>query len=302
MTGENKKVDLTTGIGTLSFPRIFEDTKGKKDDGVTDTYDVQIIIPKTQKEDLKAIVRAIREVGMAKWGANYTKFGLPLRDGDKEADDLTDDGKTTKGEKYPERLGCYFMNARSSKPVSVVGRDRTPIVNSGEVYGGCKAKINVTFYVFNAKGNQGIAAGLNGVQFIAHGEPFGTGAPTVDSMFDILDDADDSGLDGDEGADPYGLDESEATEEVAEVEVVKPPAKKAAAKKAPAKKAAAPAQTPAQKAAAAKLALAKAEAEAAEAEAAAAEAGDEGDADDPDAMLGDSDADSLYEDLDDSDS
>jgi hypothetical protein len=265
MTGENKKVDLTTGVGTISFPRIFEDTKGKKDDGVTDTYDIQIIIPKSQREDLKAIVRAIKDVGTAKWGANYTKFGLPLRDGDKEADDLTEDGKTTKGEKYPERLGCYFMNSRSSKPVSVVGRDRTPIVNSGEVYGGCKGKINVTFYTYNAKGNQGIAAGLNGVQFIAHGEPFGTGAPTVDSMFDILDDEDDEGLD-DGGLE--GLDD-----EVEEAPEPKRPAKKTAAKKAPAKKA--PARKPEP----------------------------EDDDDDIEADLGgDDDADGLYEDLDDSES
>lgn len=285
MTGETKKVDMTTGVGRVSFPRLFLQTKGQKDDG-SDVYDLMLMIPKDQREDLKAIVRAIKEVGMAKWGANYTKFGLPLRDADKEADDLTDDGKTTKGEKYPERLGHYFMNCRSSKPVAVVARDRSPIVNPDDLYGGSYAKVNVTFYPYNTKGNQGIAAGLNGVQFIRDGEPLGAGAKTVDSMFDLLDDEDDGGLDG--GLE--GLDD-EAVEEV-EVEVAKPAAKKTAAKKA----AAPAALTPAQK----KAKAARAAAAAALAEAEAAEADDAGDDEDPAAMLGDDDADSMYDDLDDS--
>lgn len=291
MTGETKKVDMTTGVGRVSFPRLFLQTKGTKDDG-SDVYDLMLMIPKDQREDLKAIVRAIKEVGMAKWGANYTKFGLPLRDADKEADDLTDDGKTTKGEKYPERLGHYFMNCRSSKPVAVVGRDRSPIVNPDDLYGGCYAKVNVTFYPYNTKGNQGIAAGLNGVQFIRDGEPLGAGAKTVDSMFDLLDDEDDAGLDS--GLD--GLDDEVGEEAVEETPA---PAKKAAAKKAPAKKAAAPAAlTPAQK----KAKAARAAAAAALAEAEAAEAEEGGDDEDPAAMLGDDDADSMYDDLDDSDS
>lgn len=219
-------VDLTTGIGTLSFPHLFASTASKNDKGET-TYDVQIIIPKGQRDDVRAILAAIQKVGKAKWGDNWKKVRNPLRDGDKEADELTEDG-TTKREKYPERLGCYFLNARSTKPVGVYGRDRSVITDPNAVYGGCKGKIAVNFYAYSNNGNHGIGAGLNGVQKISDGEPFGGGRPSVESMFDMLDDEDDLGLD----------DEFEEDFEEEEVEETPAPKKRAAAKKAaPAKKA-----------------------------------------------------------------
>lgn len=222
MANDKKTVDLTTGIGTLSFPHLFKETASTNDKGET-VYDCQLIIPKTDREALRAVLSAIKEVGEAKWGANWKKVRNPLRDGDKEKDELTEDG-TPKGEKYPERLGAYFINARSTKPVGVYGRDRSPIVDHDAIYAGCKAKIAVTFYPYSQQGNHGIGCGLNGVQKIADGEPIGGGGkPSVESMFDMLEDEDEFDLNAD-------------TDEVEEAPA---PAKKAAAKKAPAKKAAA---------------------------------------------------------------
>jgi hypothetical protein len=219
-------VDLTTGLGTLSFPHVFVQTKSKNDKG-EDVYDIQFIIPKSQRDDVRALLIAIKKVGEAKWGANWKKVRTPLRDGDAEKDELTEDG-STKGDKYPERLGCYFLNARSTKPVGVYDRQRNPINDPDAIYGGCKGKIAVTFYPYSTSGNHGIGVGLNGVQKIADGESFGTSRPSVESMFDMLDEDDDLGLD----------DEDAFGEEEAEVEETPAPAKKAA-KKAPAKKAAA---------------------------------------------------------------
>ena len=220
---DNKKVtvDITTGIGTLSFPHLFANTAGKKDDG-SPVYDIQFIIPKTQREDVRALLIAIKTVGEAKWGANWKKVRTPLRDGDAEKDELTEDG-SAKGDKYPERLGCYFLNARSSKPVGVYDRLRNPILDSEAVYGGSKGKIAVTFYPYSTSGNHGIGVALNGVQKIADGESFGSGRPSVESMFDMLDEDDDLGLD-------------DVMDEVVEEAPAKPaPRKRAAAKKAPAK-------------------------------------------------------------------
>lgn len=224
---EKVTVDLTTGIGTLSFPHLFASTASTNDKGET-VYDVQFIIPKSQRDDVRALLLAIKKVGEAKWGANWKKVRNPLRDGDGEAGDLTEDG-TTKGEKYPERLGCYFINARSYKPVGVYDRTRSPITNPDDIYGGCKGKIAITLYPYSTSGNHGIGVGLNGVQKVADGEAFGGGRPSVESMFDLIEEDDDLGLDdvADDLADE--VDEAPA----------KAPAKKAAAKKAPAKKAAA---------------------------------------------------------------
>lgn len=223
MATERVTVDVTTGVGTLSFPHVFASTKSTNDKG-EDVYDIQFIIPKSQREDVRALLVAIKTVGEAKWGDNWKKVRTPLRDGDKEKDELTEDG-STKGDKYPERLGCFFLNARSTKPVGVYDRQRNPIVEPDQIYGGCKGKIAVTFYPYSTSGNHGIGVGLNGVQKIADGESFGGGRPSVESMFDLLDEDDDLGLDADLDAEPE--------------EQAAPPAKKAAAKKAPAKKAAA---------------------------------------------------------------
>jgi hypothetical protein len=220
-------VDLTSGVGTLSFPHVFASTASKNDKEET-VYDIQFIIPKTQREDVRALLVAIKKVGEAKWGANWKKVRTPLRDGDAEKDELTEDG-STKGAKYPERLGCYFLNARSTKPVGVYDRQRSPITNPDDLYGGCKGKIAVTFYPYSTSGNHGIGVGLNGVQKIADGEPFGGGRPSVESMFDMLDDDDD-----------LGLDDVDA-DEVDEEPEPEPAPKKRAAKKAAAKKAAKPA-------------------------------------------------------------
>lgn len=194
-TAEKVTVGLTTGIGTFCFPHLFPSTAANKtDDSGNPTgeksYDIQLLIPKSDRESINAILTAIKTVGEAKWGANWKKVRSPLRDGDAEADDVTEDGKT-KGEKYPERLGHFFLNARSGKPVTVVGRDRSPITEPSDVYGGAKGRISVNFYAYAKKGNSGIAAGLNGVQKIADGEPFGGGAPPVESMFDVVEGEDD---------------------------------------------------------------------------------------------------------------
>ena len=219
----NHRVSLTTGAGIISFPRVFPGTAGKKDDG-SPSYDIQILIPKTDKDSVRAILRAIKEVGEAKWGDNWRKVRTPLRDGDKEKGELTEDG-TTKEEKYPERLGHYFINARSTKPVAVVDRKRVPIVNSDELYGGCKGKIAITFYPYSTSGNHGVGVGLDGVQKISDGESFGGGRPSVENMFDALDDDDDDDL--------YSDVEDEIEDEIEEEPEEKPaPRKRAAVKKA----------------------------------------------------------------------
>lgn len=222
-TGEKVTVDVTTGIGTISFPHVFKSTATKNEKGEVG-YDVQIIIPKTQRKDIRELLLAIKKVGEAKWGAKWKSVKTPLRDGDDEADELTEDG-STKGEKYPERKGAFFLNARTNKPVGVYDRQRELITDPGDLYGGCKGRISVTFYPYSKSGNTGIGAGLNGVQKIADGEPIGGGRPSLESMFDMLDDEDDFGL-GDEE-----VEEEEAVEEA--------PKRRRAAKKAPAKKAAA---------------------------------------------------------------
>lgn len=196
---KSKTVDITTNVGIISFPRVFPSTKTKKESDGSDLYDIQYLIPKSDREGCRNIMAAIKEVGIDAFGdPQYKKNRIPLRDGDKEADNLASDNKTLNRDKYPERLGHYFFNAKSGKPVGVYDAQRNLITEASDLYGGCKAKIAVTFYAYNSNGNVGVGASLNGVQKIADGTPFGSGRPSLESMFDVLDIDDDMGLDDEE--------------------------------------------------------------------------------------------------------
>lgn len=188
-----KTEDVSTGIGTFSFPKVFKETAGKNDEGET-VYNIQLIIPKSDTETIKAIHKAVKSVAQDRWGDNWDKVRHPLRDGDAEKDELTENGQT-KGDVYPERLGCFFINASSKRPVGVYDRNLDPILESGDLYAGSKGKLAINFYSYATRGNQGVAAGLNGVQKTGEGEPLGGGGkPAVESMFDIIEGDDDEGI------------------------------------------------------------------------------------------------------------
>ena len=55
-------------------------------------------------------------------------------------------------------------------------------MNRSEVYSGVYGRASISFYVFNANGNKGIACGLNNLQKISDGEPLG-GKASAESDF-----------------------------------------------------------------------------------------------------------------------
>ena len=199
MANESISTKLITGKVRLSYANVWE---AKPDDYGNLWYSTAILIPKEDKATLskyKTIVEALKEQAKAKYGGKLPKdFHTPLRDGDEEADE--------KGEAYE---GHYFFNAKSKNKPNIakpVGKDSDgktkfqEITDTTEVYSGCYAKVSVNFYLFEAKGNKGIAAGLNNIVKIQDGEPLGGGRASVDSDFadedfddvvDISDDEDD---------------------------------------------------------------------------------------------------------------
>ena len=186
--GKSARRTLTTGVGTCSFPHLFPATIRKRDDG-SEGYEVQIIIPKSDRAACRALLTAVKEVGEEQWGANWKGVKNALHDGDREKNKITGDG-TTAGERYPERANSFFFTARTKFPIAVVDRQRNLITDPGAVYAGCKIKLAVDVYAYSNQ-SQGIGFGLNGVQFVADGEPLGGGGkPAVETMFDVLDDED----------------------------------------------------------------------------------------------------------------
>lgn len=164
---------VVTGEVRLSYAHLFEPQSIQ---GSKPKYSVSLIIPKSDRETIGKIERAINaaiEAGIGKFGGkrpNKAALKLPLRDGDTERDD----------EAY---AGCFFVNANSTLPPEVVDQDLNPVLSPAEVYSGCYARVSLNFYAFNTNGNRGIACGLGNVQKLRDGEPLGGGRTSAADDF-----------------------------------------------------------------------------------------------------------------------
>ena len=170
----------------LSYEHIF--TPSAMDDTQTPKYSATLIIPKSHP-DLLAMRRALFEAGAEKfpqpfssgvWPKGYTSA---LKDGDT---DVTGDGVTLLREKNPEYAGCYILKASSTRRPITLNRNKAAITEEdGIIYSGCYVNVSVAFagYEFG-KIKKGVTCYLNGVQFVADGERFGSDAS---SDFDALD-------------------------------------------------------------------------------------------------------------------
>jgi hypothetical protein len=176
---KNSKTKVITGVNTrLSY---FHGWEPVSINGGAEKYSVSVLIPKSDKETLKAIEAAVDaaiEEGIAKFGGkrpNKAAIKLPLRDGDIERDD----------EAYK---GHYFVNANSTTAPQIVDKAVKPILNRDEVYSGCYARVSLNFYAFNSNGNKGVACGLGNIQKIKDGEPLGSRSLASDDFTSLEDD------------------------------------------------------------------------------------------------------------------
>lgn len=167
------KTKVITGKNTrLSYFHGWEPTSIN---GGPERYSVSVLIPKDDKETVKAIndaVDAAIEEGIAKFGGkkpNKAAIKLPLRDGDTERED----------EAY---AGHWFINANSKTAPQIVDKTVKPILDRDEVYSGCYARVSLNFYAFNSNGNKGIACGLGNIQKIRDGESLGGRSSAADDF------------------------------------------------------------------------------------------------------------------------
>ena len=173
----NSKTKVITGVVRLSYANVWEP---KSINGGAEKYSVSLIIPKNDTKTVAAINAAIDaaiEEGIGKFGGkkpNKAAIKFPLRDGDIERDD----------EAY---ANSYFVNANSTTAPQIVDQKVQPILDRGEVYSGCYARVSINFYAFNSNGNKGIACGLGNIQKVKDGEPLG-GKRNASEDFGAIDD------------------------------------------------------------------------------------------------------------------
>ena len=168
-----KAIKVVTGKVRFSYAHVF--TPQASQEGGTPKYSVSIIIPKSDKETIEKINKAIeqaKEDNKAVWGGTVPK-GLKggLRDGDEEKDD-------------PAYANSYFINANSSQKPGVVDADLNAILDQSEFYSGCLGRASISFFAYNSNGSKGVGCGLNNVQKLEDGEKLG-GASSASDDFSV---------------------------------------------------------------------------------------------------------------------
>ncbi len=170
MAIDNNSTKVITGVARLSYVHVFEP---ELDDSGNDKYSVSILIPKTDKvtiAKIEAAIEAAKKLAPAKQIKLPANCKTPLRDGDIDRED------------DPAYAGHWFINAGSrnrpgvAKPAGKTPDGRTKfeeITDSTQVYSGCYAKVSINFYPYEAKGNKGIAAGLNNLVKVQDGDYLG---------------------------------------------------------------------------------------------------------------------------------
>lgn len=169
----------------LSYEHIF--TPSAFDDSQDAKYSATLIIKKDHP-DLPALKRAFVEAGTEKFPSLFGGAAWPkgvtcaLKDGDKD----TNASGEVLSEKNPEYANSYVLMANSTKRPPVFGRRKEALTEQdGKIYSGCWVNVllGIGGYEYG-KVKKGVKAYLNGVQFVADDEPFGTNAL---SMFESLD-------------------------------------------------------------------------------------------------------------------
>lgn len=148
-------------------------------------YMTNVLIPKGEKETIKAIRQAIDNAKNAaiakKWGGKEPKkMDDPLRDGDEKEKDL---------EVYENH---FYLNAKCTTRPGICDKNKTPIVDEEEMYSGVWGIVSVTFFGYDTNGNRGVACGLNNIMKFKDDERLGGRSSAESDFADIpMDDDDD---------------------------------------------------------------------------------------------------------------
>jgi hypothetical protein len=131
-------------------------------------YTVEFASDELIKKAIEAAKEAAKE---KKWnGKMPPNLKMPIHDGDIDRPD---------DENY---AGHFFFNATSKDAPQIVDRKVQPILDPMECGSGDYCNVSVNFFGFAASGNKGIAAGLQNIQLVRHGERL-AGKPSAASDF-----------------------------------------------------------------------------------------------------------------------
>jgi hypothetical protein len=165
----------------LAFPKLWTAEPFAGGNDPTPYFSASFILPKDHPQ-AKALDAMMVRLANEKWGtrgpavlkAAKAMGKVFYRDGDTKAE-------------YEGFEGNNYVSARSkTRPTILDGMRQTTTEADGIVYGGCYVNVIISCFAY-IKGNNGLGAGLKGVQFRAKGDAFsGGGIPADADDFDEI--------------------------------------------------------------------------------------------------------------------
>lgn len=166
----------------VSYPSVFKPRKN--DLNGKDEYSVQALF--APGENLDKLKEAAKAACEKKWGKDATKWPPNLRSPFRDQADRAK--KNEKGDMVlPEGYvaGAKYLNLKSERKPGVVDGQVQPILDQTHFYAGCYAIAVVEAYAYDQKGNRGVSFGLQHLQKVADGEPFGNRVKVEDAFAPI---------------------------------------------------------------------------------------------------------------------
>lgn len=158
---------LMTPKFRVSFPNVFEAKKinneGKAKYSLTMLFNLaEIMKNPDEKKKWEAMLAAVKQIATENWPKGIPeKMQNPFRKGEEK-------------EQYQGYgPGVIFVVASTLTRPGVVDEKVVPIVDREQFYAGCYARAMVNPYAWTFMGKNGVSFGLQNVQKIADGDPFG---------------------------------------------------------------------------------------------------------------------------------
>jgi hypothetical protein len=165
----------------LAFPKLWTAAPFEGGNDPTPYFSASFILPKDHPQ-AKALDALMLKLANDKWGTRGSAVlkaakaigKVFYRDGDTKAE-------------YDGFEGNNYVSARSkTRPTVLDGMRQTTTEADGIIYGGCYVNVIISCFAYT-KGNNGLGAGLKGVQFRGKGDAFsGGGIPADADDFDEI--------------------------------------------------------------------------------------------------------------------
>ena len=167
---------VLTGAIRSSFLYVFE---AREDMGGKLKYSLEVLQPKSDKQTMEDVNRAIKNAITEKWGNKPpANLYIPVRDGDIGGPTGLGGKDVQVGdEPYKDH---FFYTASNTKNVTVLDSGRRPIINESDVKSGDYFHASLNFYGYEAKNDKGVivkkgvGVSLRGLMFIKKGEALGS--------------------------------------------------------------------------------------------------------------------------------